>query len=112
MGLYSEVQERCKPSDILLDVGTGGGENILKISIFSCKLLIGIDNSDGMIETAHSNLKKSGVQNVEFLQIDSEILTFPHAHFDIASSCHAPFVACRVSESNEKGCFFLNATSL
>ena len=23
----------------------------------------------------------------------SEALTFPHAHFDIASSCHAPFLA-------------------
>ena len=53
---YGEVKERCKSSDILLDVGTGGGENVLNIAS-SAKLLIGIDNSNGMIETAHSNLK-------------------------------------------------------
>ncbi|GAB6550564.1 MULTISPECIES: class I SAM-dependent methyltransferase [Bacillus] len=103
---YSEVKERCKPSHILLDVGTGGGENVLNISS-SAKLLIGIDNSNGMIETAHSNLKKSDVQNVEFLQMDSEALTFPHAHFDISSCCHAPFAATELSKVMKKGAFFL-----
>ncbi|HDR4682730.1 class I SAM-dependent methyltransferase [Bacillus cereus] len=103
---YGEVKERCKPSDILLDVGTGGGENVLNIASWA-KLLIGIDNSNGMIETAHSNLKKSGVQNVEFLQIGSEALTFPHAHFDIASSCHAPFLASELAKVMKKGAFFL-----
>lgn len=103
---YSEVKERCKPSHILLDVGTGGGENVLNISS-SAKLLIGIDNSNGMIETAHSNLKKSDVQNVEFLQMDSEALTFPHAHFDIASSCHAPFKASELAKVMKKGALFL-----
>ncbi|PHF01787.1 SAM-dependent methyltransferase [Bacillus wiedmannii] len=103
---YREVKERCKPSHILLDVGTGGGENVLNIAS-SAKLLIGIDNSNGMIETAHSNLKKSGIQNVEFLQMDSEALVFPHAHFDIASSCHAPFIASELAKVMKKGALFL-----
>ncbi|CCW09271.1 MULTISPECIES: class I SAM-dependent methyltransferase [Bacillus] len=103
---YSEVKERCKPSHILLDVGTGGGENVLNIAS-SAKLLIGIDNSNGMIETAHSNLKKSGVQNVEFLQMGSEALTFQNAHFDIASSCHAPFIASELAKVMKRGAFFL-----
>ncbi|MES5938787.1 MULTISPECIES: methyltransferase domain-containing protein [unclassified Bacillus cereus group] len=103
---YSEVKERCKSTDVLLDVGTGGGENVLNIAS-SAKLLIGIDNSNGMIETAHSNLKKSAVQNVEFTQMDSEALAFPHEHFDIASSCHAPFVATELSKVMKKGAFFL-----
>lgn len=103
---YREIKERCKPSHILLDVGTGGGENILNIAS-SAKLLIGVDNSTGMIETAHSNLKKSGVQNVEFLQMDSEALAFPHVHFDIASSCHAPFAASELAKVMKKGALFL-----
>ncbi|MGE6599205.1 class I SAM-dependent methyltransferase [Bacillus cereus] len=103
---YSEVKEKCKPSHILLDVGTGGGENVLKIAS-SAGSLIGIDNSNGMIKTAHSNLNKAGVQNVEFLQMDSEALTFPHAYFDIASSCHAPFVASELAKVIKKGAFFL-----
>ncbi|HDR7964396.1 TPA: methyltransferase domain-containing protein [Bacillus wiedmannii] len=103
---YREVKERCKPSHILLDVGTGGGENVLNIAS-SAKLLIGIDNSNVMIATAHSNLKKSGIQNVEFLQMDSEALVFPHAHFDIASSCHAPFTATELSKVMKKDAVFL-----
>ena len=77
---YSEVKVRCKPSHILLDVGTGGGENVLKIAS-SAALLIGIDNSNGMIKTAHSNLNKSGVQNVEFLQMDSEVFNVSACSF-------------------------------
>ena len=34
-------------------------------------------------------------------------LTFPHAHFDIASSCHAPFVASELAKVMKKGAFFL-----
>jgi len=103
---YREVKERCKPSHILLDVGTGGGENVLNISS-SAKLLVGIDNSNGMIEKAHSNLKKSDVQNVEFFQMDSKALTFSPAHFDIASSCHAPFIASELAKVMKKGALFL-----
>lgn len=103
---YGEVKERCKSSRILLDVGTGGGENVLNIAS-SAKSLIGIDNSNGMIEKAHSNLRKSGVQNVEFLQMDSEVLTFPHAYFDIVSSCHAPFAATELAKVMKKGALFL-----
>ncbi|QIW19616.1 class I SAM-dependent methyltransferase [Bacillus thuringiensis] len=102
---YREVKERCKPSHILLDVGTGGGENVLNIAS-SAKLLVGIDNSNGMIEKAHSNLRKSDVQNVEFLQMDSEALAFPHAYFDIASSFHAPFAASELAKVMKKGAFF------
>ncbi len=70
-------------------------------------MLVGIDNSNGMIEKAHSNLRKSDVQNVEFLQMDSVALTFPHAHFDIASSCHAPFIASELAKVMKKGALFL-----
>ncbi|MGE7632704.1 class I SAM-dependent methyltransferase [Bacillus paramycoides] len=105
--IYGEVKERCKQSDILLDVGTGGGENVLKIAS-SAALLIGIDNSSGMIETAHSNLNKAGVENVKFLQMDSEALTFPNSYFDIASSCHAPFEASELAKVMKRGAFFLS----
>ncbi|MBE7098974.1 class I SAM-dependent methyltransferase [Bacillus cereus] len=103
---YREVKERCKPSHILLDVGTGGGENVLNISS-SAKLLIGIDNSNGMIKTAYSNLKKLDVQNVEFLKMDSETLAFPLAPFDITSSCHAPFIVSELAKVMKKGALFL-----
>ena len=37
----------------------------------------------------------------------SEALTFPHAHFDIASSCHAPFLASELAKVMKRGAFFL-----
>lgn len=70
-------------------------------------MLVGIDNSNGMIEKAHSNLRKLDVQNVEFLQMDSEALMFPPAHFNIASSCHAPFIASELANVMKKGALFL-----
>ncbi|KFM99934.1 class I SAM-dependent methyltransferase [Bacillus clarus] len=105
-GFYDEVRERCAPLDVLLDVGTGGGENILKIAS-SALFLVGIDNSSGMIETAQSNLKTADVPNVNFFRMDSADLTFPRSFFDIASSCHAPFVASELAKVIKKDGFFL-----
>ncbi len=77
---YEEVTKRCKSSDILLDVGTGGGENVLRIAS-SLLFLIGIDLSSGMMETAQSNFKKSEVSNVRFSQMSSDNLQFPTDFF-------------------------------
>jgi 2-polyprenyl-3-methyl-5-hydroxy-6-metoxy-1,4-benzoquinol methylase len=47
--------------DLWLDIGIGGGELVLPLS-YSAWLLIGIDYSDGMIQTAHNNLSASKVE--------------------------------------------------
>ena len=39
--------------------------------------------------------------------MNSEALTFPLAHFDIASSCHAPFIASELAKVMKQGAFFL-----
>lgn len=103
---YEEVVKRCKPSDVLLDIGTGGGENVLKIAS-AALMMIGIDNSSGMIETAQSNLEKARISNVRFYKMESEDLLFPHSFFDIVSSCHAPFVAAEVAKVIKKNGIFL-----
>ncbi|MEA1012528.1 class I SAM-dependent methyltransferase [Bacillus cereus] len=103
---YEKVKQACKPNDILLDIGTGGGENILRIAS-SALLLIGIDNSNGMLKTAKSNLKKSRVANVRFIQMTSEDLQFPNDFFDVISNCHAPFVASEVAKVLKEGGTFL-----
>ncbi|SDZ41195.1 class I SAM-dependent methyltransferase [Bacillus sp. 166amftsu] len=103
---YEKVKQACKPNGILLDIGTGGGENILRIAS-SALLLIGIDNSNGMMKTAKSNLKKSCVANVRFIQMTSEDLQFPNDFFDVISSCHAPFVASEVAKVLKEGGTFL-----
>ncbi|MEM1501785.1 class I SAM-dependent methyltransferase [Domibacillus sp. 8LH] len=103
---YEEVMKRSQRSDILLDVGTGGGENILKIAT-SFLFLVGIDLSSGMIETAQSNLRKLNALNVRFSQMSAEDLQFPAGFFDVISSCHAPFVSTEIARVLKTGGTFL-----
>jgi SAM-dependent methyltransferase len=95
--LYEEVLKVCKGSDLLLDIGTGGGEAILAIHE-AALLLVGIDLSSGMIQTAKSNLRKSGVPNVRFLQMDAEKLDFPDPFFDVVSCRHSRFSALQIAK--------------
>jgi SAM-dependent methyltransferase len=103
---YEKVVKSGKHSDILLDIGTGGGENVLKIAS-SFSSIVGIDISKGMLKTANANLKKSGVANVSFFQQSSDDIQFPSNHFDLASSCHAPFDSKQVAKVLKKGGTFL-----
>ncbi|MUG68986.1 methyltransferase domain-containing protein [Paenibacillus campinasensis] len=104
--LYREVTNVCKKSDILLDIGTGGGEAILSIAE-SAWLLIGIDRSAGMIETATRNVAKSGKSNVRFFKMDAEHLEFPHRFFDIVTCRHSEFSATEIAKVIVNGGTFL-----
>lgn len=64
--IYEEVRQACKPSDLLLDIGTGGGEAVLAIRD-AVLLLVGIDRSPGMIRTAQANLAKSGAKHTPII---------------------------------------------
>lgn len=103
---YEEVIKRCSGSELLLDIGTGGGENLLNIAS-SFSLGIGIDLSDGMMETARSNLNKAKRSNVRFVQMSSEHLQFPSEFFDIISCCHAPFFSTEAVRVLKSGGLFL-----
>lgn len=103
---YEEVIGRSENTDVLLDIGTGGGENLLKISP-SLLFIIGIDLSNGMIEKAESNLKNSNVSNLRFFQMSSKDLQFPSGFFDIISSRNAPFSSKEVFKVLKNGGFFL-----
>ncbi|MBV6713358.1 class I SAM-dependent methyltransferase [Paenibacillus chitinolyticus] len=94
---YNEVMKTCKRSDILLDIGTGGGEAILSIAE-SALLLVGIDQSTGMIDTATKNSAKSGVPNVRFLKMDAENLEFPADFFNVISCRHSEFFAKEIAK--------------
>lgn len=104
--LYSEVTQKCKKSDILLDIGTGGGEVLLTIAEFAL-LLVGVDHSNGMIQTANHNLETSNTTNVRFLQMDAQNLEFPQSFFNVVSCRHSPFYAKQVSKILVKDGVFL-----
>ena len=103
---YNEVTKVCNKSDLLLDIGTGGGEAILSIAD-SAYLLIGIDHSTGMMETAATNAAKSGIPNVRFLQMDAEHLVFPEHFFNVVSSRHSCIYPKEIAKVLVQGGIFL-----
>ncbi|AJS60488.1 class I SAM-dependent methyltransferase [Paenibacillus sp. IHBB 10380] len=93
---FNEVSQRCNKYDLLLDIGTGGGEALLSITD-SALLLVGIDHSTGMITTANNNLMKSHITNVRFIHMDAEKLDFPDHFFNIVSCQHSHFDATEIA---------------
>ena len=66
----------------ILDLGTGGGEKLLK-SFPDCLEILGTDISSSMIETANNNLIKSGRKNISFRVMDNLNMDVPDNYFDV-----------------------------
>ena len=89
---FQTVKNHVNKETILLDIGTGGGELLLKIAPY-VKKAYGIDNSKGMLATAKKNLAKSKIRNVKFKLADAKKIPYPDEYFDIVICRHAPFFA-------------------
>jgi SAM-dependent methyltransferase len=104
--LYAEVRKLCKKSDLLLDIGAGGGEAVLATAE-AVLLVVGIDRSRAMIDTAMKNGAESGLPNVRFLWMDADKLEFPESLFQLVSCRHSPFSAREIARVLVKGGTFL-----
>jgi SAM-dependent methyltransferase len=81
---------RIKPGDIILDLGSGAGNDcFVARSITGEKgKVIGVDMTPAMIEKARDNAEKLGFNNVEFRQGEIEHLPIGPARVDvIISNC-------------------------
>ncbi len=87
---YDVVVERSPDNSNLLDIGTGGGRRVLKITS-NFRSVVGIDLSKNMIQVAKDNLKRSKKRNVRFVVMDAFNLGFSNDFFDIISCRHSPF---------------------
>ncbi|OPA78606.1 SAM-dependent methyltransferase [Paenibacillus selenitireducens] len=102
---YDVVTQNSKKSDMLLDIGTGGGEALLSI-VDAALLLIGIDHSMGMIQTAQANVSASKASNVRMLYMDAAHIQFPEGFFQVISNRHSGFDPREVARVlAEGGCF-------
>lgn len=102
---YQEVLKKARSNDLILDIGTGGGERILKIAK-QFKSVYAIDHTQSMINTANKNLRKTKLGNVKFLLMDSEKLDFPDNYFDIVTNRHCDFNSTEVFRVLKKGGYF------
>ena len=82
---YTEINKHSNETSLCLDLGTGGGENLLKYYP-EVGYIIAIDNSKEMIETANQNLSKYKNKKVKFIVGDNLNLIFPNLLFDLVSA--------------------------
>ena len=64
--MYEILENLTDSSSRVLDLGTGGGEKVLKEFPEYLKEIVATDYSKEMINTANNNLKKSGKKNISF----------------------------------------------
>jgi len=84
---YEKIKEYTNKESICLDLGTGGGEKVLKYYPEVGKIYAS-DFSGEMIKTAKENAKKYPNKNIEFLEMDNLNMTFPDKMFDLISARH------------------------
>ncbi|MBR1797889.1 MAG: methyltransferase domain-containing protein [Clostridiales bacterium] len=85
--LYDILRKHSTPESVILDLGTGGGETLLK-HFPDCKKILGTDFSPEMIKTAQENLRKSWRQNINFKVMDNLHMDVPDNCFDIVVARH------------------------
>lgn len=80
--LYEILNDLADENSKILDLGTGGGEKLLR-SFPECAEILGTDFSEGMIETAKKNLELSGRRNISFRFMDNLAMDVEDDYFDI-----------------------------
>ena len=84
---YKTLSNYSNSSSLCLDLGTGGGENLLK-NYPEVGYIIATDISEEMLKTAKNNLKNYPNKRVKFILCDNLNLNFPNEMFDLISARH------------------------
>lgn len=100
------VKKYAKPQDLVLDIGTGGGEVFSSLAPYIGKG-IGIDENPKMVETATRNLTPGLAEKLSYRVMNSEKLEFPDETFDLVLDRHAGFTASEVAQVLKKGGIFI-----
>ena len=85
--LYEILRKVTDKNSKILDLGTAGGEKVLKY-FPDCAEILGTDLSTNMIETAKKNLKESGKNNIHFKVMDNLKMDVPDEYFDVVVARH------------------------
>src|ERR1700726_3497533 len=84
------AQARLNPGDVVLDLGSGGGIDVLLSAkrVGPAGKAYGLDMTDEMLTLANENKRKAGAGNVEFLKGEIENIPLPDNSVDvIISNC-------------------------
>lgn len=100
--LYDELKKCVNENSVILDLGTGGGEKVLKY-FSNCKEIVATDYSTEMIKTANQNLKESGRKNIQFRVMDNLKMDTPNDYFDVVVARHTCTDAKQIYKTLKKG---------
>ena len=100
--LYEVIRKYTNQQSLCLDLGTGGGEKVLKYYP-EVGMVIGTDYSKAMINTAKENQKYYPEKRVTFTCMDSLNMTFPEETFDLISARHTCMDANQVYQALKPG---------
>jgi SAM-dependent methyltransferase len=81
------VKQYLKPTDRVLDIGTGGGEIFLSLAPYFGEG-VGIDDDAAMIKTAQRNQSNLSIDNVSLMRMDGKDLQYNPEEFDVVLSRH------------------------
>lgn len=84
---YQKIRENTNEKSLCLDLGTGGGENVLN-NYPDVGMIIATDFSEKMIKTAKNNIKYYTNKRIKFTKMNNLEMSFPKETFDLISARH------------------------
>ena len=84
---YEKIRENTNEKSLCLDLGTGGGEKVLK-NYPDVGMIIATDFSEEMIKTAKENANNYPNKKVKFTKMNNLKMNFPKEIFDLISARH------------------------
>lgn len=100
------VRQYLKPTDRVLDIGTGGGEIFFSLAPYFGEG-IGIDHNPAMIEIAHCNQSNLSIDNVTLMRMDGDALRFNAEAFDVVLLRHLRVYVSEVVRVLRPGGYFI-----
>lgn len=103
------VRKYLRPTDRVLDIGTGGGEIFLSLAPFF-REGVGIDQSSSMIEAALHNQHSLSIGNASLIKMDGRDLHFASDDFDVILLRHAHVYTGEIVRVLRPGGYFITQT--
>lgn len=104
--LYEILKSHINKESKILDLGTGGGEKVLKY-FPECFEIIATDFSEEMIKTAKINLEKSDRKNIQFRVMDNLNMDVEDNYFDLVVARHTCIDAKGIYNALKPGGYLL-----